>query len=462
MLWQAEELIAATGGEMRGEDEGAKWGAQGLSIDSREIQDGDLFIALKAARDGHEFVKIALDNGAAGALVSYIPEGLENANLLLVDNVEDALAKLAVYRRGQVHAKIVAITGSAGKTSTKEMLIAAARAEFQPLHASVKSFNNHWGVPLSLARMPKDTKLGIFEIGMNHPGEIAPLVAMVKPDIAVITNIASVHLAGFEDERGIAREKASILTGLGANGLGIVFGDMMYHAEMKDAFSGAIRYYGADSGNEVKLLSTDLDAHGSKARAALRGGEITYEIGEPGRHHVMNALGVLSVVEALGGDVNQAIEGLATWRAPSGRGEEFSLKIKDKPFILIDESFNANPLSMKASLSSLVLRSIADGATKIAILGDMGELGSAEKTLHAGLADLSEMAQIDRIYTVGKLMQSLYEALPSAKRGGHFMTADDVLATIADDIEAGDILMVKSSKTTGLSRLVSQLKALSE
>ncbi len=410
-LWTKEELLAGSQGEMQG-----NWQALGLSIDSREIAEGDLFIALKAARDGHEFVKMALEKGAAGALVSHVPEGCENANLLIVDDVEAAMARMGQYRRAQVCAKIVAVTGSVGKTSTKEMLLTAL-SQYGSTHASVKSFNNHWGVPLTLARMPRDTQYGVFEIGMNHPGEIAPLVAQVRPDVAVITNIAPVHLEGFENEDGIAREKASILEGLDENGVGIINGDMKYRdfvAELSRQNNQKIKlkYFGENASNDIIAEAIDITPEQSHGVIKSMGASHSITLPVAGHHHIMNALIVVGVLQEFDLDPAPALEALKSWLAPSGRGQKFTISSEFGQIKLVDESYNANPLSMRSAIEAFLL---VEGKRHIAILGDMKELGPNSKTFHQELSEFKGLQALDQVHLVGQEMLALYYVLPANK-----------------------------------------------
>ncbi len=401
-LWTARELVEASQGQMQGD-----WNCDGLSIDSRDIAPGDMFVALKAARDGHEFVQAALTNGAAGALVSFVPEGCEHANLLIVEDVEAALARLGQFRRKQVDAKIVAITGSAGKTSTKEMLLTTL-SQFGQTHASVKSFNNHWGVPLTLARMPANTKFGVFEIGMNHPGEISPLVQQVRPDVAVITNIAPVHMAGFENEEGIAREKASIMTGLGANGVGIVNGDMYFRDFVAELTGRELRYFGFGENNAIRAEKISLLSDASTAEVVVDQERLELNLQTAGEHHVMNALAVIGVLQAFGLDIAKGMLALANWLAPEGRGQIFTISSGDGQFTIVDESYNANPLSMRAAIDAFNLR---PAKRHIAVLGDMKELGANSERFHAELASYDGVESLDLVHAVGIEIKPFYDAL---------------------------------------------------
>lgn len=438
-LWSSSEIASVTGGKSLQD-----FNANGISIDSREVETGDLFVALKAARDGHEFVKGAIESGAAGALVSYVPEGCENLPLVLVDDVEGALAKMGEARRARVRAKIIAVTGSAGKTSTKEMLRTVLEG-FGKTHASVKSFNNHWGVPLTLARMPVDTQFGVFEIGMNAPGEISPLVKMVKPDLAAITNIAAVHLAGFENELGIAREKASILDGLDASGKGIVYGDMEHLDFVRSYAKHPIISFGRAGHNDVRLEESD---------AVIGGLRIPFELEVPGGHHRQNALIVFAACHEWGLDLERAANVLQTWQAPSGRGEMFVL---DK-ITIVDESYNANPLSMRAAISTFAQRK---AKRKIAVLGTMKELGPQSDRFHAELADFDALKSLKVVHVVGEDARPLYDALGENK-GEFFHTVEGLIEKSSHLFGDDDAILVKGSNGIGLGRFVDAMKKMGQ
>ncbi len=447
-LWSPSELKAATAGDLTRD-----FSASGLSIDTREIQKGDVFIALKAARDGHEFVAQALKNGAAGVIVSHIPEGCENAPLLLVDDVETALSSMARYRRNQVSAKIVAVTGSAGKTSTKEMLLHMF-SEFGSTHASVKSFNNHWGVPLTLARMPKDTQFGVFEIGMNHPGEIEPLVKLTRPDVVVITNIAPVHLAGFEDVMGIAREKASIMRGLSDDGVAVVFGDMKYRDFINQYSKHDVHFFGENPENQIQI--TNLQNNDAQASAVLQmnGRNVSYSLAVTGKHHLINAAAALGVAEAFSLDLDRAASTLASWTPPEGRGQEFTISLKNGQILLVDESYNANPLSMRAAIDAFLKK---PAKRHIAILGDMAELGSQSEQFHRELASDEGVASLDRVHALGKEMKYFYEEL-GQNRGKFFSDKADIIVCLENIYHDGDALLIKGSNSVGLGSVVDVLK----
>jgi UDP-N-acetylmuramoyl-tripeptide--D-alanyl-D-alanine ligase len=467
-LWTAAEAVAATGGKTTGD-----WQAGGVSIDTRTIRPGDLFVALKAARDGHDFVAQALAKGAAAALVTHRPDDVaEDAPLLIVPDVLRALEDLGRAARARTRARVIAVTGSVGKTSTKEMLRCVLSGQGRT-HAAEASYNNHWGVPLTLARMPVDTEFAVIEIGMNHPGEIAPLAQMARPHVAMVTIVAAAHLEAFENIEGIAHEKASILTGLEPGGIAVLNGDLdtsgilldwaRRHAARTITFGEAPRVHHRVT--DITLRDQTSVVHGRAWRRP-----VLFKVQAPGRHFAVNGMGVLAVAHALGLDPVMAANDLGQWEPPAGRGtrERYMLDplSDDLYFDLIDDAFNANPTSMAASLEVLAAAAPRDGlgrvrqGRRIAVLGDMLELGEDEAVMHKGLADLPSMAKLSLIHCVGPRMRHLWEALPQAKRGEWAETADTLAARAHRLVDAGDILLVKGSKGSKVSLVVDALRKL--
>ncbi|MGR3546216.1 MAG: UDP-N-acetylmuramoylalanyl-D-glutamyl-2,6-diaminopimelate--D-alanyl-D-alanine ligase [Roseovarius sp.] len=465
-LWSAQEAAAATQGRVTGD-----WQASGVSIDTRTLKPGDLFVALSAARDGHEFVAQALAKGAAAALVSRIPEGLPaDAPLLIVSDVQKGLEDLGCAARARSQARVVAVTGSVGKTSTKEMLRDVLGHQGRT-HAAEASYNNHWGVPLTLARMPVDTQFAVIEIGMNHPGEIAPLARMARPHVAIVTTVAAAHLEAFENVEGIAREKASIFEGLEPGGVALINADISTTSILRTkAMQHAARVisFGTARGAHHRLLDVELHDHVTVARARAWRSAVVYKVGVPGRHFAMNALAVLAVAQVLGCDRAVAVADLASWAPPAGRGtrEELVLDLASDGMSidLIDDAFNANPTSMAAALEVLAAAHPRDGVgrvsrgRRIAILGDMLELGPDEAMMHAGLADLPYMARIDEIHCVGPRMRALWDVLPEARRGRWVASAEELAAQAHRLIDAGDVVLVKGSKGSRVSLVVDALR----
>ena len=452
ILWSAQQAALATGGRAVG-----GWAVTGVSIDTRTLQTGDLFVALRAARDGHDFVADALAAGAGAALVSRVPDGVDDtAPLLIVPDVQTALEDLGRAARARTGAKVIGVTGSVGKTSTKEMLRHMLGA-CGKTHASVASYNNHWGVPLTLARMPADTEFAVIEIGMNHPDEIAPLAKMVAPDVAMVTTVAEVHLEAFDDINGIALEKASIIDGLVPNGVAIMNADTpctkVIETYTKDVTT---RWFGAAAA-EASL--SDVQVKGAETHAVLQLEGATYpvKIGTAGRHFAMNALGALLAVGYLGADRRTAVTGLAAWNPVGGRGARQKLKIYSGTLDLIDDAYNANPTSLHAAMQVLAE---ADAPRKIAFLGDMKELGEKEHDFHREVAHWPCTDAIDIIHTVGPLMKSLHDVLPDGKRGQHFGDSAAMAAQAAHLVQAGDAVLLKASLSTNMRKVVDALQEL--
>jgi UDP-N-acetylmuramoyl-tripeptide--D-alanyl-D-alanine ligase len=460
-LWTSAEAAAATGGQVASD-----WTVSGISIDSRTVAEGDLFIALSAARDGHDFVADALAKGAAAALVSRIPEGVDAERLLIVPDVLEGLADLGRAARARTAARVVAVTGSVGKTTVKEMLRAALSPQGRT-HAAEASFNNHWGVPVTLARMPADTEFAIIEIGMNAPGEIAPLSRVAQPDVAVVTTVAAAHLEAFGVIEGIAHEKASIYDGLQPGGIALANGDIDTAPILFDkarAVGAKLVSFGAAEGLDIRLTDLRSSDTGSSARAVLRGTEMVFRLPVPGAHNAMNALIALAVCDAIGADVAEAAMALAAWAPVSGRGTRERLDLGgagDLVIDLIDDAFNANPASLAAGLD--VLASIDPaGGRRVAILGDMLELGDSAERLHAEVADYAPMAKIDIVHTAGPLMEQLHNALPASRRGLHADTAEELAHEVPRALKAGDVVLVKGSKGSRVSRVVDALRKLGQ
>ncbi|MWB78641.1 UDP-N-acetylmuramoyl-tripeptide--D-alanyl-D-alanine ligase [Pseudooceanicola sp. 216_PA32_1] len=467
-LWTAAEAGAATRGELRGD-----WSVNGVSIDTRTIRPGDLFVALKAARDGHEFVAQALDKGAGAALVDHVPEGVApDAPLLIVPDVLEALGDLGRAARARMGGKVVAVTGSVGKTSTKEMLRVVLSHQART-HVAEASYNNHWGVPLTLARMPADTELAVIEIGMNHPGEIAPLARLARPHVAMITTVAAAHLEAFEDLAGIAREKASIFEGLEPGGVAVVNGDLDTSPILIDtalARGARVITFGEAAGNHHRLTGIGFSDDTTVAEARAWRTQVLYKVGAAGRHFAVNALGVLAVAWALGLDRALAAADLSRWSPPAGRGMREVLLLdrveEGLSFELIDDAFNANPTSMAAALEVLAAATPRDNVgrhshgRRVAVLGEMLELGPDEAAMHLGLADLETMSAIDVVHCVGQLMRPLYEALPEAQRGRYAAKAESLAGKAARLVDAGDVVLVKGSKGSKVSLVVDAMRKL--
>ncbi len=460
-LWTLDAFVEAAGGSTRG-DAGAD--ITGISIDSRTLEPGDAFVAIRGDRlDGHDYVAAALEAGASVALVAEdrLAELPEDGRYVVVADPMEALRGLAVAARARTGARIVAVTGSVGKTGTKEAL-RLALAPSGKVHASVASFNNHWGVPLTLARMPKDTEYGIFEVGMNHAGEISPLVRMVRPHAAIITTVQPVHLEFFDSVEKIAQAKAEIFEGLEPGGVAILNRDNRQYDLLKflaaTAGVSTIRTFGEDPAADSHVQKLASYPAGSSVDASILGDEITFKIGAPGRHLVKNSLAVLTAVVELGADLARAGLALDTMRAPKGRGEVTRLTLSDGDVVLIDESYNANPASMRAALAVLGEAPVTRPGRQIAVLGDMRELGSDADRLHAELLQPIAEAGIDTVYCAGPHMHALWQDLPHDLRAHYCEDAKDLQEVLLNDVRAGDVVMIKGSLGTRMGPLVEALK----
>ena len=461
-LWTAAEAAAATDGRVAGD-----WSVTGISIDSRSVAAGDLFVALSAARDGHDFVADALARGAVAALVSRVPEGVDPARCLIVGDVMEGLRALGAAGRARTQARVIAVTGSVGKTTVKEMLRAALSAQGRT-HAAEASFNNHWGVPITLARMPADTEFAVIEIGMNHPGEIAPLARLARPHVAVVTTVAPAHLEAFGVIEGIAHEKAAIYEGLEPGGIALAHADVGTAEILFDkarACAERLIRFGVGKGVEARLIEAQVAEAATVIRAEILGTERLIRIGAPGRHYAMNALIALTAAEAAGADATQAALALAGWTPFEGRGTRERLMLSaadDLEIELIDDAFNANPASVAASLEMLAAALPQGQGRRIAVLGDMLELGPTGPALHAAIADNPALAQIAAIHTVGPLMEHLHKALPGRVRGRHVETAEEMAAALPQKLRRGDVLLIKGSKGIKVSRVVDALRKLGQ
>jgi len=448
-LWTSAEAKAATLGTATRE-----FSASGLSIDTRTLKAGDLFVALKGDnRDGHEFVRAAFDAKAGAALVSRRPDGADGP-MLVVPNTQRGLEDLAVASRARSDAKIVAVTGSAGKTTTKEILRLGLGA-LGKTHASAASYNNHWGVPLSLASLPFDARYAVFEIGMNHFGEIRSLVGFVRPHAALVTTIAPAHLEFFGSCEAIADAKSEIFEGIEPGGAALIPSDSPYAARLiaraKQSHIARILTFGEKAGSDARLLSYDEMASGAHIKADLMGLPVEFSMAAPGRHIASNALGALLAVSALDGDVLNAAAAMKAFSALKGRGARFTAGGVD----VIDESYNANPSSMAAALALL-------GAAKgrrIAVLGDMLEMGEAGASHHAALAKPIEDVRVDLVFLCGPQMQSLWDKLPASRRGPYAATSAELTKPLLAVLKPGDTVLVKGSNGMKLSVIVDALKA---
>jgi len=454
-LWTSSELASATGGRAQG-----TWRVDGISIDTRTLAKNDLFVALKGDnRDGHAFVADALSKGAGAALVSEIPPDVgAGAPLLVVDDTLDALSAAGRAARARTKARILAVTGSAGKTTTKEMLRLVLGKEGR-VSASAASYNNHWGVPLSLTRMGRDTDFGVFEIGMNHEGEIRALVAQVKPEVAIITTIAPAHLEYFGTLEKIADAKAEIFEGLVPGGVAILPRDNPQFARLESHACAAgvanILTFGTAPGADARLLSTAPEGEGQSVRAEVKGATLAFTIGAPGAHIASNAMAVLLAADAVGVPLAKAAASLTGFKALKGRGARIVLGDVD----LIDESYNANPASITAALGLLKAAGPKANGRRIAVLGDMLELGADAGTLHRAIAEDASAPAVDLFFLSGPLMRGLWDAIPLSQRGAYAEQSSGLTAELLSQVKSGDVILVKGSNGSRMSVVVEALKA---
>lgn len=462
-LWDASSIALATGGTAS-----TFFQTAGADIDSRDVTEGDLFFALKGeAMDGHRFVPMAFDKGAAAVVVDRPVDGPH----VLVEDTTEALIALARAARARVDAKIIGVTGSVGKTGVKEAIFAALdRASRGKAHRSVKSYNNHIGVPLSLARMPARSKFGIFEMGMNHAGEIAALTRLVRPHVAVITTIAPAHIEMLGSEEAIADAKAEIFGGLEPGGVAVIPSDSPHYPRLLAAARAAeaqVVSFGKAVGSSVRLLdAVPAPGGGSLVTADLGDRRLCYTVSAPGEHWVTNSLAVMAAVRAVGGDLGAAGLALAELEGLKGRGERHTLKTRDGgTALLIDESYNANPASMRATLAQL---GVTQAKRRIAVLGAMKELGDHGPAFHAALVEPIMGAKVDHLILVGDEMRALADELGKVAAGplgnalpfAHCPNATAALQALRElGVEGGDAILVKGSNSVGLGAVVAALAA---
>ena len=460
-LWTVNAMASAMGAERQSQ---LPESVSGLSIDSRSISPGDAFFAIRGDhRDGHEFVAAALSAKAALAVVAAGQRAQfpADAPLLIVRDVLGALRDLAAAARARMHANVIGVTGSAGKTGTKEALRLALSKDGET-HASVASYNNHWGVPLSLARCPASARYAVFEMGMNHPGEIAPLSRLVRPDVAIITTIAPVHLEFLGSLANIADAKAEIFVGVPTDGAAVINRDIAQFAQLRErAQQGGIARvisFGEHANADARLIKCALHARCSTVDAEILGARFSYKIGAPGRHLVINSLAVLAAAELVGADLALAALALAELQAAPGRGAAIAIELPGGSVLVLDESYNANPASMQAALAVLGRSLIGPQGRRIAVLGDMLELGPNGLDLHRSLADAVIANEVDLVFCCGPLMRALWEALPAGRRGGDAGDSGALEPQVIAAIRAGDAVMVKGSLGSRMAPIVKALQ----
>lgn len=460
VLWTSAEAEAATGGH------GTRpWRATGVSIDSRTLAPGDIFVALQGERaDGHAHVAAALAKGAAAALVARRPaDAGPDASLLIVPDTLEALTRLGIAARARANeTRGVAVTGSVGKTGTKDALRHVLGAQ-APTHGAAASFNNHIGVPVTLARLPRDARYAVYEIGMNHACEIAPLVRMVRPAVAVITTVAPAHVENFADGiDGVARAKSEIFAAGGETA--VIHRDIPHFARLAATAQARgfarVVSFGVAEDAVARLTGLSLHAGHCEVEARIDGRALSYRVGAPGRHWAVNSLAVLAAAGALGADIGAAAAALADVAAPKGRGLQRRIGPAGRESLLIDESYNANPASMRAALAVAGGVRPAAGGRRIAVLGDMFELGPDSAAEHAALVEPIQAAGIDLVFTCGERMRALHDALPAGLRGGHAASSAAIAPAVVAALGAGDVVVVKGSLAAGMQRVVDALTAI--
>lgn len=459
-LWTIDAMVAAMGAERQG---ALPQSVSGLSIDSRTIAAGDAFFAISDRRDGHEFVASAFAAQAGLAVVAAERRAqfAKDTPLLAVPDVLAGLRDLAKAARARTQAKVIGVTGSVGKTGTKEALRLALSKDGET-HASAASYNNHWGVPLSLARCPETARYAVLEMGMNHAGEIEPLSRLVRPHVALITTIAPVHLEFFGSLDKIADAKAEVFLGLEPDGAAVINRDIAQFAQLKrraqEAGVARIVSFGEHPKADARLVKCALHPHCSTVVADILDTELTYKIGAPGRHLVDNSLAVLAAAVLAGADLALAALALTELQPVSGRGASIEIDLPGGPALVIDESYNANPASVAAALALLGQARIGPHGRRIAVLGDMLELGPAGPSLHRALAKQVAANAVDLVFCCGPLMQNLWKALPAGRRGGYAIDSAALESQVVPAIRAGDAVTVKGSLGSRMAPIVKALQ----
>ncbi|MDX3925068.1 MAG: UDP-N-acetylmuramoylalanyl-D-glutamyl-2,6-diaminopimelate--D-alanyl-D-alanine ligase [Shinella sp.] len=460
-LWTSEDIVAATHGRPIGS---LPQGITGISIDSRSIKEGEAFFAIRGERmDGHDFAGIAAANGASLLVVSEakLPAlGRLTVPMIVVPDVLQALVDLGCAARDRSAARIIAVTGSVGKTTTKEMLRHALSA-CGSVHASVASFNNHWGVPLTLARMPENTSYGVFEIGMNHPDEIRPLAKMVRPHVAIITTVAPVHIGHFKDISEIAAAKAEIFEGIVAGGHALLNRDNDQFKRLEQAAREAdvtnIETFGAHAKSDFRLIEFASGPQGNVLWAAVGGQTLEIPMEAPGRHLAENAVAVLGAAHLVGADIEKVMTAIAHFSPGKGRGERHRLLVPGGTITVIDESYNANPASVRATLALLRDTLPGEGGRRIAVLGDMLELGENAAKIHQDLAGPIVEAGISDVWLAGESIAALKDALPETVNVEYYGDAGSLAQFASQAVRAGDVLMIKASNSIGFAKVVQAL-----
>ncbi|MBX7146564.1 MAG: UDP-N-acetylmuramoylalanyl-D-glutamyl-2,6-diaminopimelate--D-alanyl-D-alanine ligase [Alphaproteobacteria bacterium] len=458
ILWTSQDIKKIVHGHIE-----SQWNITGISIDSRTTKPGDLFIALKGpTHDGHDFVSLALQNGACAALVEHNLNHINKDHLLVVDDTFKALHELGKAGRARSHATIFGVTGSVGKTSTKEALRHCLSVQAET-YANMASYNNHWGVPYSLASMPISARYGIFEMGMNHSGEISVLTKLVLPHISIITTIEAVHLEFFKSKDDIASAKAEIFDGMNKDGIILLNKDNLYYDFLvqKAKFKNIqhIFSFGTKEHTDIRLLSYETSNNQNVVKADILGQILTYNLNMTGNHWIINSLAVLGAIKLANGDINLAAQTLASFESLKGRGQRIKILLTQGSFEIIDESYNASPIAMKAALGTLGKNKNSNHRL-IAVLGDMLELGETGPQLHKDLLDPILDEKIDLVFACGPLMENLYQKLPLSLQGGYSKDSKNLIPDLIKNIQSDDIILIKGSLGSKMAPIVQALKEL--
>ena len=458
-LWTTAEIIAATHGMSSGE-----WEASSVSIDTRSMQAGALFVALPGTKvDGHEHVAAALANGAAGALVSRAVAGVDASRLVLVKDVEKALQQLGAAARNRSNAKFIGITGSVGKTGAKEML-AAALSVVGKVYATKGNLNNHLGVPLNLANLPTDTQYAVIEMGMNHAGEISPLSQMARPHVSLSTTVDAVHIEFFPSVEAIADEKAAIFDGMAGQGVAVLNADNAHYERLKKHAQAQgmdrILSFGTGKNALCRMTHYAIDDTHSVIEATIAGTVMSYRIGTVGKHWALMSVAVLGVADALGADIAKSAAALAQFTEPKGRGQIKKLSMKGGNLRLIDDCYNASPVSMKGAIEKVAeMRAApAQDVRTVVVLGDMLGLGDRAEDLHVGLVPTLVNNQMDLVFAAGTFMEKMYQALPEAMRGAYKPTSRELAPMVVEALRANDLVLVKGSRGSRMDVVVEAIE----
>ena len=455
--WKSQEVMAATGGKTTG-----TWCATSVSIDTRSVQPGALFVALKDVRDGHDYVAEALKKGAVAVLVDHAVEGVAPELQVIVSDTGVALQQLGAAARARSGAKFIGVTGSVGKTGAKEML-AAALAPLGKVYATHGNLNNHLGVPLTLMNMPVDTQFAVIEMGMNHAGEIAPLSKLAKPHVALITTVDAVHIEHFPNVEAIADEKAAIFAGMEEGGVAVLNMDNTHFARLKnyaEAKLDRVLSFGSNADAVCRMSNYRIEDNHSVVEASIAGTALAYTLGTIGKHWAVASIAVLGVVDALGGDLAKASAALHDFQEPSGRGKIRELAVKGGHLRLVDDSYNASPISMRGAIEKIAeIRNASSEKLRIVIvLGDMLELGDGAEDLHVGLMPAIINNQMDLVFAAGKFMQKLYDALPETMRGAYRATSRELAPVVVQSLRHRDLVLVKGSHGSRMELLVDAIE----